>query len=292
MVGPGLMSSAPGAPYAVVAGSVQSMARIAAQRAVDVLAFRLKDEWVSAAHVAISGGIVIDALLESLADSLAKHRVQWDRVHIWWTDERHLPQGSIGRFETRARAAGLGRIGIPPERIHPIPPAAHPGDEAPDRPARDYAKLLRKYAPHGRFAPMFDLVLLEVGEDASTAGLYRRDGSLTATDPVVPVWDGPPPARLRVTMSLPTVTGSARVWLFATGEDRAGAVRRALSCEPDAAAPPAARARGVLETLWWLDQHSATGMPGAASTTLLEEDDEYDEPMPTFGGVPLTRGCP
>lgn len=270
MVGPGLLSSTPGAPHALVTGSVDSLAKIAAQRVVDALAFRLKDEWVSAAHVAISGGVVIDAVVEALADSVAKHRVDWDKVHIWWTDERYLPEGSVGRYETRARSAGLYRIGVPRERIHPVPGPDRPNDENPDEAAAQYAKQLRKYAPHGRSTPMFDLVLLEVGEDASTAGLYPEDRSLSLTDAVVPVWDAPAPARLRVTMSMPTITGSARVWLLGMGAERADAVRRALSCTPDASAPPAARARGILETLWWLDQHAAKGLPDRGITAVEE----------------------
>ncbi len=278
MVGPGLLSSTPGAPHALVAGSVESLARIAAQRVVDVLAFRLKDEWVAAAHVAISGGVVIDAVVEALADSMAKRRVDWERVHFWWTDERYLPEGSVGRYETRSRSAGLYRIGVPRGRIHPIPPAAHPYDETAQPAAKAYAQLLRKYAPHGRPTPMFDLVMLEVGDDGSAAGLFPGDRSLHAVEPVVPVQAAPPPAPLRITMTLPTLSASARVWLLGMGADRADAVRGGLTCHPDdATAPPAGRARGILETLWWLDQHAAKGLPDETRSATLESAEKSAE---------------
>ena len=269
MVGPGLVSSTPGAPHVLVAGSVSSLATIAAQRVVDALAFRLKDEWVSAAHVAISGGVATEAVIEALADSLAKHRVDWDKVHVWWTDERYLPDGSVGRFETRARSAGLARIGIPAERIHAVPAPAHLDEEAPDRAAQEYAQLLRKYAPHGRTTPMFDLVLLEVGTDGSVAGLYP--GHLKpGPAAVVPVWDAPPPTKLRVTMSLATLAGSARVWVLGCGADRAEVVGSVLTGANGAGDLPAAGAKGIIETLWWLDQHAAKHAPRGSVNTLAE----------------------
>jgi len=276
VAGPGLLSTTPGAPHVLVAGSVNSLARIVAQRLVDALAFRLKDEWVSAAHVAMSGGVLTEAVIESVADSLAKHRVDWDKVHIWWTDERYLPDGSGARFDTRARSAGLARIGIPAERIHPVPGPARPEDESPDEAAREYGALLRKYAPHGRQAPMFDLVLLEVAGDGAVASLEPGRAVLRSSDSVVPIFDAEPPAPLRVAMSLSTLAGSARVWLLGMGADRADAVRRALVAGPDAASLPAARARGILETLWWLDQHAARYVPRGDATTLADADADAD----------------
>lgn len=261
MVGPGLVNSTPGAPHVLVAGTVQALAKLAAQRFVDALAFRLKDEWVSAAHIALSGGVAIEALIEEVADSLAKHRVDWERVHVWWTDERYLPEGAGARFEMRARSAGLIRIGIREDRIHPIPPSAHLDDETPDRAATEYDRLLRRYAPHGRSTPMFDLVLLELGADGSVAGLYPGHAQGKGAETVIPVWDAPPPTKLRVTMTVPTLSGAARVWVLGMGADRADAAREAVTLGSATSTLPAAHARGILETLWWLDEDAANGVP-------------------------------
>lgn len=278
-VASGMDSGTPGAPHVLVAGSVESLGRIVAQRAVDALAFRLKDEWVSAAHVVISGGIITDAVLTWLADSYAKHRVDWTKVHVWWSDERYLPEGSVGRFETRARAAGLARIGIPETHLHAVGAPARTDEEAPDEAAVTYARLLRKYAPHGRPTPIFDLVLLELGADGTVGGLFPGHDAPGSADPVIPLWQAPPPSRMRVAMTMPTLTATARMWLLGMGADRVQAVRDALTAAPDAAdAPPAARARGIIETLWWLDQHAAKGVPGGHGAALAEPDPAPAEP--------------
>ena len=68
----------------------------------------------------------------------------------------------------------------------------------------------------------------------------------------------PPPTRL--TLTLPAITAAREVWIIASGEDKAGAVRLALS----AAGPvqvPAAGARGRQQTLFLLDRAAAAQLP-------------------------------
>lgn len=262
------------APHVLVAGSVSSLARIAAQHVVDTLAFRLKDEWVSAAHLVVSGGPACESVIESLADA-ASRRVDWAKVHVWWSAERYLPDGSIGRYETRARAAGIARLGVLPEHLHPIPAPEHPRDEMPDRAATAYARTLRKYAPHGRVTPVFDLALLELAPDGSVAALFPDGWAVDAPEVVVPVWNAPPPSRLCVTMTPAALGAAARVWVFGAGSDRAEVVRRLWSA--DGAQLPAARTPGIIETLWWLDQKAAAAIPHAPATAVGEETPARDE---------------
>lgn len=247
-------------PVVRVARDCRALGRVLARRLVDTLTFRLKDEWVSAAHVVIGGGLVVEEMIDALTQLPERGAVDWQRVHVWWSDERYLPAGHIGRHETRARAAGLGRVGIDDSRVHAMPAPVSDRDVRVERVAADYAKLLRLFSPFGRTGPVFDVVLLDVGAAGEVAALYPGAPSLEAVEPVVTELDAPTTPRQRTTLTLPIFTAAARVWLLADGADVAAAVGRAI----DGASPhetPAAGARGVLETIWWLDEAAASAVP-------------------------------
>lgn len=249
-----------GQPLIRVARDREGLARVMTERLVDALQFRLKDEWVSVAHVVLPGGVLAETLLESLADGHAKRRVDWGRVHVWWSDERYLGEGHIGRHETHARAAGLMRIGIHADHVHPYPCPVFEDEARPDLGAEEYAKLLRKFSPVGRRVPLFDVVMLDVGRTGEIAALYPGHELLGASAPVVPVWDAPQAPPLRMTMTLPALSSATRVWLLASGTERAVAVGRALQ-DADPQVTPAAGAKGILETIWWLDEKAARAVP-------------------------------
>ncbi len=258
------LPSDPATPRLVVARDIAALARVLADRLIATLAFRLKDEWVAHAHIALTGGLINDAVCDALQDSPLRGELDWQKVQVWWTDDSFLPEGHIGRHETRARSAGIARVGIPAANIHPIPAARSEADAHPDRSATEYAKLLRGYAPHGRITPVFDVLLLDVGPQGEIGALYPGHGALNAraTEAVVPVWDAPHPPKVRVSLTLPAIRNAARVWFLAYGADRADAVATALTGNAaDTGTLPAVGVRRGIETKWWLEEQAARAVP-------------------------------
>lgn len=79
------------------------------------------------ARIVLTGGGVGIATLAALADLPGLGAVDWSAVDLWWGDERFLPAGHPDRNETQARQALLDRVPVPPERVHPVPPARRGG---------------------------------------------------------------------------------------------------------------------------------------------------------------------
>lgn len=254
------LPSAPATPRLVVARDAKAVAGVLADRLIRTLAFRLKDEWVAHAHIAIPGGLISQALCDALQDSPLRNEIDWTRVHIWWTDEAFLPDGHGARNETRARSAGIARVGIPTGNLHPVPPSLHTDDALIDHAAHEYAAQLRRYAPHGRAVPVFDVLMLNVGELGEVAAVFPHEAGITSTATVVPVANAPHGSRLRVSLTLRAIHDAARVWLLAAGPAPADAVARALT-GADAHDVPAAGAKGVIETKWWVDEQAARAIP-------------------------------
>lgn len=208
------------------------------------------------AALVLTGGTIGIAVLAALAACPARDAVDWRRVDLWWGDERFLPEGDADRNETQARRALLDRIALDPERVHPMP-ASDGGDGSdPERAARRYTATLPSAAGRGGEAA-FDVCLLGLGPDTHVASLFPGHPAAEERErTAVAVRDSPKPPPIRISLTLPVLCSAREVWLLASGEGKAEAVRLALSgSAPDRV--PAASARGRSRTLFLLDRDAA-----------------------------------
>jgi len=226
-------------------------------RVVDVQAAR---GWAS---VVLTGGGIGIELLRRLAATQAAGAVDWDRVELYWGDERFLPAGHPDRNETQAREALLDHVGVDPARVHPMAPSDGPSGDDPDAAAREYAALLERHArpeDHGP-VPTFDICLLGLGEEGHTASVFPGSPAVYETErSVVGVRGCPKPPPTRVSLTLPTLRCAAEVWVVAAGAAKAPVVAMALGGAGEVQVP-AAGARGRRRTLWLLDRAAAGKLP-------------------------------
>ena len=115
--------------------------------------------------VVLAGGHTPQRTYEMLAQRPFGNRIAWNRVHVFWGDERCVEAEDPRSNARMARHALLDHVPIPPAHIHPI--LCH---ESPADAAHRYDTLLRSYFSDG--APRFDLVFLGLGEDGHTASLF------------------------------------------------------------------------------------------------------------------------
>jgi len=214
-----------------------------------------KDE----ANVVLTGGTMGEAVLAAVASSKAAAKVDWSRVTFWWGDERYLPSGDPERNETQSRRALLDGLALPAERIKALPAL---GEHASIQEAAEaYAAELAAAAPAGAAHPVFDLTFLGVGPDGHVASLFPDHEAVRDRDHVVLAETAspkPPPARL--TLTLPVINSSERVWLVLAGADKAGALGLALA-DANPADVPAAGVRGRQRTVFFVDREAAAEVP-------------------------------
>lgn len=212
-------------------------------------------------HVGLTGGGMGTRVLEAVAASPLRDAVDWTGVHVWWGDERFLPDGDPERNETQARSALLDALPLPPGNVHPVP-AAGPGVHGPEDAAVAYANELARHGADGDDAgpavPAFDVLLLGVGPDGHVASLFPGQATLEVVDrTTVAVTDSPKPPPQRVSLTFPAIEAAREVWLVVSGAEKADAVRRALGGAP-VTEVPAAGVRGRSRTLWLLDLQAAS----------------------------------
>jgi 6-phosphogluconolactonase len=188
-------------------------------------------------------------------------QIDWSKVHLFWGDERYVPEDDDERNEKQAREALLDHIDIPPSQVHPM--AASDGEFGDDLAAAAlaYEQLLAANAAPGEAVPNFDVHLLGMGPEGHINSLFPDTPAvLESTRMVVSVENSPKPPPQRITLTLPAIQRSREVWLMVSGAGKADAAAAAIG----GAAPvsvPAAGAIGLKTTLWLLDEEAAAKLP-------------------------------
>ena len=249
------------APQVLIHRDEELLAKAVAARLVT----RLVDACAARGHgsLVLTGGGIGTRVLAELAAAPARDAVDWRHLDIWWGDERFRPSGDPERNDTGARKALLDHIDTRPDRVHPMPASDGPDGPDPEAAAARYAaELLRATQPEDHSqVPSFDVLLLGIGPDAHVASLFPGMPALYEEQrTVVAVHGAPKPPPTRLTLTLAAITAAREVWILASGAEKAGAIRIALS----AAGPvqvPAAGARGRQQTLFLLDRAAAAQVP-------------------------------
>jgi 6-phosphogluconolactonase len=241
----------------VISPDPSSLADSVAARFLSRVAKRAEDGKV--VHVSLTGGSMGSAVLAAAARDPRVDRIDWSRVHFWWSDERFVPRTDGERNEKQAREALLDRLDIPAENIHAM--LASDDGVSLDAAAEAYAAELARFAGSEGAWPSFDVCFLGVGPDAHIASLFPDRREIQVTDrTVLPVRDSPKPPPERITMTRPVINGSKRVWMVIAGADKASALGLALA-GASYASVPAAGAKGRKRTVFFVDEAAAAKVP-------------------------------
>jgi 6-phosphogluconolactonase len=209
-----------------------------------------------AAHIVLTGGGTGIGLLKRVGERGEK--IDWSKVHLYWGDDRFVPEDDDERNYKQAREALLDHIAIPGANVHPMSASgAEFGDDL-DAAALDYAQVLAANADDGQPTPDFDVHLLGMGPEGHINSLFPDTPAVRETERLVlGVPDSPKPPPQRITLTLPAIQRSREVWLVVSGAGKAEAVAAAIG----GAKPvdvPAAGAVGRDATVWLLDEDAAS----------------------------------
>jgi 6-phosphogluconolactonase len=217
------------------------------------------------ANVVLTGGSLGSGVLQSVNDSTDRDRIDWQSVDFWWGDERWLPRGDDERNETQARAALLDQLSCDGSNIHPFP-SSDDGLSLEDA-ATAYSDTLRLASRDGSRLPRFDITFLGMGPDGHIASLFPgQPGILNVDSTVIAVRNSPKPPSERLSLTLPTIKSSKRVWLVLAGADKAAALGLTLA-GASMSEVPAAGVKGRQETIFSIDAAAAAEVPENLTAT-------------------------
>ena len=183
-----------------------------------------------------------------IAGALARENVEWDRVRIWFGDERFVSLTDPDRNEAQALAVWPALAELNLIRF-PAPPISL--SEA----AKDFdAWFGQEFGSIEESDSVFDLVLLGMGPDGHVASLFP--GHAHPKSWVVAEENSPKPPAQRLSLSYEALNRSRRVWVVVSGAAKREALKSALS----SAELPAAKVTGMEETRWLVDEEVSDGL--------------------------------
>ncbi|HHP7231068.1 MAG TPA: 6-phosphogluconolactonase [Xenococcaceae cyanobacterium] len=201
--------------------------------------------------MALAGGSTPKPLYEFLATQ----SLPWEKIHVFWGDERYVSAIDANSNQLMARQAWLNKVTIPVENIHPVPTDA----QNPELDAQNHEAEIKEFfqlAP-GEF-PSFDLILLGIGDDGHTASLFPHTAALQERDRLVTVGDknGEP----RITFTVPVINQGQCVMFLVSGANKRPALTQIFAEEGDDLAYPARLIEAQAELWWLLDQEAGTAL--------------------------------
>ena len=212
------------------------------------------------ARIAISGGSTPKATFQLLGDPAQpwRQRMPWDRIELYWVDERCvLPDHPDSNYRM-TREALLDHVPLRPEQIHRMEGELDPEEAA----ARYESELRNTFRLEGAETPSFDLIALGMGPDGHTASLFPHSaaihelGRLSVANHVAnkDAW--------RITLTWPVINHARSVFFLIAGADKAAVLKEVLTGPRDVERLPSQLIRpagGILTLI--LDNAAAAQLP-------------------------------
>jgi len=212
------------------------------------------------ARIAISGGSTPKTAFQLLADSTQPYRaaMPWDKLDLWWVDERCVPPNHPDSNYRMTREAMLNHVPLAPSQIHRME-----GELEPEIAASRYETELRNcFRLEGAQLPRFDLIALGMGPDGHTASLFPHTAALHELNRLAAANHVRNKDAWRLTLTRPVLNQGASVFFLIAGADKAAILKEVLLGPRDPERLPSqliAPAGGILTLL--LDRGAAASLP-------------------------------
>lgn len=250
-------------PEILVFGAGPEVSHAAAVRIADAITTAVAERGV--AHWVTTGGSTPGQIYRHLADSPLRETVPWDRVHLWWSDDRWVPPDDVLSNALACWDLLLRDVPVPLDQVHVIPVAeAMRAGEGPDVVAARYEATMRAAGLDldGAGYPVMDVILVGVGSDGHLFSVFPD--SATWDDPgwaqAVPAPTHITPHVARVTLNPNVVTAARLPLAVVMGAGKAAILGEIFGPGRDLRRLPAQLARRD-GAVWLLDAAAAAGLP-------------------------------
>lgn len=170
-------------------------------------------------YMAVSGGCTYALMFDLWANEYADI-TPWERLRIFWVDERCVPPEDSDSNYGMARTILLGMVPIPYNNVFRI----RGESKSALKEASHYSELVNNMVPSANGLPRFDLVLLGIGEDGHTASIFPGQEELLFSNILYDKATNPYNGQKRITMTGRVILNASRLIFFVVGRNKQQAV--------------------------------------------------------------------
>lgn len=172
--------------------------------------------------IALSGGTTPAVLFEVWEREYAAY-TPWTRIYFYWVDERCVPPTDDQSNFGLADRLLLSKVGISPTHYFRIV-----GEGVPQEEARLYSSLVKATVPTEDGVPVFDFVLLGIGEDGHTSSIFPDRKDLLASEEPYCVSVNPYNKTVRICMTGRPLIQAKHTCFLVTGKNKCSILNKIL----------------------------------------------------------------
>ncbi|WP_299579194.1 6-phosphogluconolactonase [uncultured Sunxiuqinia sp.] len=203
--------------------------------------------------IALSGGSTPKLLFEVLARSYAS-KMPWERVHFWWGDERCVPPTSEESNYGMTQKHLLSKVNLAENQVHRVK-----GELNPEEATRDYIDEIKSNLKERDGWPVFDLIILGMGDDGHTASIFPHEMNLLKSNQVCEVATHPVSGQKRVSLTGKTINNADRIYFLISGKAKASRMAEIINNTEEANKLPTTHIQVAQGSVtFFLDQDAAS----------------------------------
>jgi len=202
--------------------------------------------------IALSGGNSPKGLFKKLSSKYADD-IPWEKINFWWGDERCVDPDNDQSNYKMTRDYLFSQISVPEENIHRIRGEADPEEEA-----IRYANEMESTLNSKENTPVFDIIILGLGDDGHTASIFPDQFELLEDERSCAVAQHPITGQKRITVTGKVINNANQIFFLVTGEKKAMRIAEIMNDNEAAKLLPAyyiSPKQG--ELIWFLDDEAA-----------------------------------
>ena len=200
--------------------------------------------------VALTGGTSPEKLYSTLADPEAQHQIDWNKVYLFWGDERWVPLDDDQSNGKMANRTFIDKLPIPKDHIFYM----WSPDKSPEEFAEVYEEQVRQVLGESL---QFDLILLGMGPDGHTASLFPHQAVVHEKEKLVAAYYLAPQSMYRITLTEPLINKAKHIVVMLYGENKAHALHEVLEGERNPEQYPAQLLQPANGYITWLVDKAA-----------------------------------
>lgn len=200
-------------------------------------------------YVAISGGHTPKRFFELLAELPQAKSLPWEKIQLFWVDERYVEPDSQWSNYRLAADTFLNKVPIPEKNVHRIPTEYEDFQAA----ACCYENTIREiFSINENQTPEFDLIILGMGADGHTGSLFPNSYAPFDTEDLACVVYVMDEDLNRITLTHPVLRAASFLVVLVSGKEKAEILKEVLTSEQDEVQYPIHALWPILDKVTWL----------------------------------------